>query len=105
MLKSDLIEKIDRACAAFEDVIPNIRHQAAIDSTKDNLHSILFSLTVPTAFKDVCREQIKLINEFSGPLQLEKKDVERFRRLIMQNFERLKKIASRYDFPSPNERE
>jgi hypothetical protein len=103
MLKSDLIEKIDRACAAFEDVIPSVRNQTAIDLTKDNLHSILFSLTIPTVFKDVCREQIKLINEFSGPLQLEKKDMEKFRLLIMQNFERLKKIASRYDFPSANE--
>jgi len=103
MFKSDLIEKIDRARDAFEGVIPSVRHQAAVDLIKDNLHSILFSLTIPTAFKDVCREQIKLINEFCGPLQLEKKDGEKFRLLIMQNFERLKKIASRYDFPSANE--
>jgi len=103
MLKSDLIEKLEKSSAAFEDVLPNVRTQAATDLTKANLHSILFSLTIPPAFKDVCREQIKLINEFCGPLKFEKIEEEKIRHLIMQNFKRLKKIASRYDFPSPTE--
>jgi hypothetical protein len=100
MLKSELIEKIELARTEFEKVRPGVRDQSGVNSIKDNLHAILFSLTVPLAFKDVCREQIKLINDFCGPILYEKNDADRIRHLINQNFDRLSKIAARYDFPS-----
>jgi hypothetical protein len=95
MLLSDLHEKIELAQNAFGQLKPGVRHQASIDLIKDNLRLILWSLHVPAAFKDVCKEQIKLVEEFCGPTEYKKQDADKIRQLINRNFEKLRKIAAR----------
>jgi hypothetical protein len=98
MNKDKLIEQIELAEAAFTQLAPGLKDQVGERLIRDTMQTLILLSDTPGEIRTKSKELLSFLDIYTRPIMVEKYGgAEKVKIIVLQCFDSLKKVISRYD--------